>query len=84
MKIQSNYHKRNIEYDEEGRAFVRYCGERYYLDEFFMNYLGSSIPSFWHAILTETFFSGVLIHLCTDEESNYDMNDQAIVASYYS
>lgn len=83
IKVITNFHRRPIEYDEVGEPYVKYKGERYMLGEFIRLDSNSTLSSYWHGSVAETYFSGVLIHLCTDEENNYNMDDSVILARYY-
>jgi len=83
IKVITNFHRRPIEYDEVGEPYVKYKGERYMLEEFIRLDSNSPFPSFWHGACADSFFSGTLIHICDDEENNYNMDDSVILAHYY-
>lgn len=56
--------------------FFRYKGTVYDFQEF-VRVDHSSIDKFWHGYSSDSYFSGILVHLCKDNES-------VIVGRYYS
>jgi hypothetical protein len=86
LKIRSNYHARPLvngfeltekekqdfgylENIDEG-IFFRFKGQVYDLNEFMAVDKNSPFPAFWHGYSSDTFFSGILIHLCDDNDLN--------------
>lgn len=61
----------------ECASFVRYKGHFYDLGEF-MNIRGSTDLPGWHGYSNDTYFSGVLVKFCPDD------NDRVIMGRYYS
>lgn len=58
-------------------VFVRYKGITYDIGDFMRITDNSPFGSKWHAYSSETFFSGVVVHLCDDHES-------VVIGSYFS
>lgn len=74
LRIRSNYHRRPIDFSEEGFDFFTYCGRKYLVRDFSIVF-PRFIPRYWNGILTEDFVGGVLIHLTDD-------GDSVVVATY--
>jgi hypothetical protein len=105
IDIRSNYHTRPLingfELTEKEKAgfdyleniednlFFRFKGQVYDLNEFMAVDKNSPFPAFWHGYSSDTFFSGILIHLCDDNDLNRISglsfpDDYIIVGQYFS
>jgi hypothetical protein len=72
--------KELAELEKDGISFVIYKNYPLRVDDFMsLNFANENSPfgKFWHGYSPDTFFSGVLIHICED-------GDQIIVGRYYS
>ena len=65
----------------EESTYIRYKEEVYPLSDFTRPPSGA-FPEFWHAYHADSFFSGILLHLCEQDSGDYDLDDDVIVATY--
>lgn len=54
--------------DIDNAGFVRYRGELYDISEFMWTTNAAPFDAYWHGYAADSFFSGVLIHLCEDSD----------------
>lgn len=70
-----------LEFTDEGEGscakFFRYKGWTYLLDDFMRTGAHSPFPERWHAYLSDSYFSGILIHLS-------DCGEAVVCATYFS
>lgn len=63
---------------EDGESFVIYKNYPVRLGDFMTLDKNSPFSSFWHGYSSDSFFSGILIHICEDDQ------DFVIVGRYFS
>ena len=84
QKAEVDSYYDHLDEDERMDHFIIYHDTVYHISDFMRcGYSGARSPfdPFWHAYLSDSFFSGILIHHCTDEETD-NMDDQVIIATY--
>ena len=69
--------------------FVRYKGDLLPINDFMaIDHREGIFPDFWHGYSPDTFFSGVLIHLCNDADLDRIAlscpDDYVIIGEYFS
>lgn len=69
-----------IEKGEDSATFVRYKGELYDLGDFMQCPDGLFNPGDWHAYISDTFFSGILVKFVSYRHDDADV----IMGRYYS
>lgn len=83
--------KKEFDFDgAESMMYFRYKGNIYCLDEFMRLDNENLFPDYWHGYQSETFFSGVLVHLIDEHDADRlslppgGSSDFVIVGHYYS
>jgi len=67
----------SIDAGNDSATFFRYKGRLYDMGEFMRIDKNSPFGEFWHGYSSDSYFSGVLVHMCNDNES-------IIVGQYFS